>query len=170
MRIAAVISICLAVMALVPALRAQEVAAVAENGISEGVALTVIDRWRADPTTIFDASEIDLPALEYIARPLVVFADNPNQPDFIEQVRLLQAGMSGLVPRDVIVITDSDPAARTAVRSTLRPRGFSLVLMDKDGRVALRKPEPWDVREITRQIDKFPSRQDELLGPRPEGR
>jgi hypothetical protein len=34
--------------------------------------------------------------------------------------------------------------------------------MDKDGEVELRKPAPWDVREITRTIDKMPSRQQEL--------
>ena len=34
---------------------------------------------------------------------------------------------------------------------------------DKDGKIALRKPLPWDTREISRTIDKFPSRRDEVL-------
>ena len=37
-----------------------------------------------------------------------------------------------------------------------------LALIDKDGGVKLRKPFPWDVREITRSIDKMPLRQQEL--------
>ena len=46
--------------------------------------------------------------------------------------------------------------------TTLRPRGFGLVVMGKDGRVAQRKPTPWSVREISRAIDKLPLRQQEL--------
>jgi len=37
-----------------------------------------------------------------------------------------------------------------------------LVLMDKDGQIAQRKPFPWTVREISRAIDKMPLRQEEL--------
>ena len=51
-----------------------------------------------------------------------------------------------------------------AIRAKLRPRGFSLVLIDKDGEAKLRKPLPWDVREITHAIDKFPLRRQEILG------
>ena len=47
-------------------------------------------------------------------------------------------------------------------RKKLRPRGFMLVLVGKDGGVKLRKPSPWTVREITRSIDKFPDRQREV--------
>jgi hypothetical protein len=34
--------------------------------------------------------------------------------------------------------------------------------MVKDGTIYLRKPSPWDVREIGRTIDKLPMRQDEI--------
>jgi hypothetical protein len=125
-------------------------------------AASVVERWQADHTIVFDAAEVDLAELAWIARPVVVFADNPNQPQFVEQMRLLQADLTELDIRDVIIITDTDPAARTLVRQTLRPRGFSLVLIDKDGRVNLRKPDPWSVREIARQIDKMPLRLQEV--------
>ncbi len=141
---------------------AQDVASVADTTTTDVTGLTVIDRWRADPGTIFDASEIDLNALEYVARPVVIFADSPNQPDYQEQIRLLQRDLPGLAVRDVIIITDTDPAARTDVRQHLRPRGFSIVVIDKDGRVGLRKAEPWDVRELGRQIDKMPLRIQEI--------
>ena len=52
--------------------------------------------------------------------------------------------------------------ARTPARQELRPRGFALVLLDKDGRVTLRRPAPLSVREITRAIDRSPLRQEEL--------
>jgi hypothetical protein len=36
------------------------------------------------------------------------------------------------------------------------------VLVGKDGGNKLRKPFPWDVREISRSIDKMPMRQREI--------
>ena len=125
-------------------------------------ALTVVERWQADPATIFDASEINLADLVFVARPVVVFAESPNDPRFAEQVALLLARAQDLGTRHVIIVTDTDPAARTPLRELLRPHGFALVLIDTDGRVALRKPEPWDVRELTRIIDKMPSRLREI--------
>ena len=75
---------------------------------------------------------------------------------------LLLAQTQDLASRHVIIVTDSDPAAASPLRLLLRPHGFALVLLDTDGRVALRKPEPWDVRELTRVIDKMPSRLREI--------
>ena len=124
--------------------------------------LSVVERWEADPLTIFDGSEIVLADLQYIARPLVVFADSPNDPNFIEQLQLIEAQMVDLAVRDVIVVADADPSAASDLRQSLRPRGFVLMLIDKDGRIIQRKPSPWDVREITRGIDKTPLRQQEI--------
>jgi hypothetical protein len=126
----------------------------------------VVARWQADHGAIFEASEVTLADLRYVARPVIVFADSPEQPEFQRQMRLVAADMGSLALRDVIVITDTDPAARSALRRELRPRGFNLVLIDKDGRVNLRKAEPWDVREISRQIDKMPLRQEEIRAGR----
>ena len=122
--------------------------------------------WEADRMTILDAAEVDLEAFEYLARPLVVFADNPRQPQVAEQLRLIEADLNTLALRDVVVIVDTDPEARSAVRQTLRPRGFGLVLMDKDGRVTLRRPAPLSVREIARAIDRTPIRLEELRNGR----
>jgi hypothetical protein len=154
----------LAVMILAAgSVAAQDVAAVdGEGATADGMELSVIARWEADHTVVFDASEVVLADLLYVARPVIVFADNPNQPEFRQQMQLFEADISGLDIRDVILIVDTDPEARTAIRQELRPRGFNLVLIDKDGRVNLRKPEPWDVREISRQIDKMPLRLQEI--------
>lgn len=129
---------------------------------STAMALGAMDRWRTDPGTIFDASEINLPDLVFVARPIVVFADSPADPRFAEQMALLQARMTELAARNVIVVVDTDPGAASPWRQLLRPHGFALVLIDTDGNVALRKPEPWDVRELTRVIDKMPSRLREI--------
>lgn len=135
---------------------------VASEPVTAPEALSVVERWRAAPDTVFDAGEIVLSDLQYIARPIVVLANSPNDPMVAEQMEFLLSRVEELVDRDVILILDTDPAANTAVRQALRPRGFQLVLLDKDGRVHLRKPFPWDVREISRSIDKMPLRQQEM--------
>ena len=121
-----------------------------------------VTRWRDDPSTVFDASEIDLEDFLWIARPVVVFADAPQVPAFREQMELLADRPDALAHRDVVIITDTDPDALSDIRRKLRPRGFQLTVIGKDGEVALRKPFPWDIREISRSIDKMPMRQREL--------
>jgi hypothetical protein len=125
-----------------------------------------LELWLADKTTAFDAAEIDLDVFKWTARPLIVFADSENDPAFRRQLELLAARAGELEERDVVIITDTDPAGRSAVRTKLRPRGFQLTLIGKDGGVKLRKPFPWDVRELSRQIDKMPIRKQELSDAR----
>lgn len=117
-----------------------------------------------------DASGVVLADLLYLQRPVVVFADSPNDPNFIRQMELLARDLPALELRDVVLVTDTDPAAKTEWRTKLRPRGFSLVLMDKDLRPVIRKPLPWEVREIVAAIDKFPLRRQEMLERNPAGR
>ena len=100
----------------------------------------------------------DLSAFLWTHRPVVVFADSPADPRFHEQMEWLQSGEDALRERDVIVLTDTDPSANSQLRRKLRPRGFMLVLVGKDGGVKMRKPHPWTVRELSRSIDKFPDR------------
>lgn len=124
--------------------------------------LTVLERWEEDRTQVFDGSEVTLDDLQWVVRPLVIFADTPNDPRFRLQMDLILSEIDRLAERDVMVITDTDPAAMSDARTTLRPRGYMLALLGKDGRVALRKPEPYDVRELSRSIDKMPLRQQEI--------
>ncbi len=106
----------------------------------------------------------DDPLLQYkwLKRPLVIFADSADDPRFIRQMELLQVNPEDLEARDVVILTDVDAASDTDLRNTLHPRDFMLVLIAKDGNIALRKPTPWTVRELSRAIDKMPLRQDEL--------
>jgi hypothetical protein len=123
-------------------------------------------QWQEDPAGIFDAADVDIEVFQWLARPIVVFADTPADPRFVEQMELINARIDQLAKRDVVVITDTDPSARSDIRQDLRPRGYMLVLIGKDGGVKLRKPFPWDVRELTRSIDKMPMRQQEIRSER----
>ncbi|MCO4842867.1 MAG: DUF4174 domain-containing protein [Yoonia sp.] len=125
-------------------------------------AQSALEAWQEDRTQIFDAADIDPEQFIWMARPIVVFAQSPNDPQFIQQLELLTDRFGALAERDVIVITDTNPDTPSALRTALRPRAFMMVIIGKDGRTALRKPAPWDVREITRSIDKMPMRQQEI--------
>ena len=111
---------------------------------------------------ILEDAKINLSDFLWVNRPIVVLADSPEDPRFMEQMRLLNTRMPELIDRDVVVITDTDPSAETKLRQKLRPRGFMLVLIGKDGGIKLRKPFPWNVREISRVIDKMPMRRQEM--------
>lgn len=116
------------------------------------------------------ATEVVFADQLYVKRPIVVFADSPADPAFTRQMDLLARSYPELEERDVVLVTDTDPEARSEWRQKLRPRGFSLVIMDKDLRPVVRKPLPWDVREITHAIDKLPLRRQEMLERNPAGR
>ena len=102
--------------------------------------------------------DVQLDSFQWTHRPVVIFADSPNDPRFQEQIDKLREDPAALLDRDVVVLIDSDPARKSPLRKKLRPRGFMMVLIGKDGGVKLRKPLPWSVREISRTIDKMPMR------------
>ncbi len=111
---------------------------------------------------VLDAAATSPDEFLWQARPVVIFADTPADSHFIAQMKMVEARPASLMDRSAVVITDTDPAAGSEWRQRLHPRGFSLVLIDTDGRVVTRKPLPWDVREISRAIDKLPSRREEI--------
>lgn len=116
------------------------------------------------------ASEVVEADLLFTRRPVIVFADSPNDPAYLRQMQLLERYYPQFAARDVILITDTDPANPSALRKKLRPRGFSLVLMDKDWKPMIRKPLPWEGREIVNSIDKMPMARTEALEKNPAGR
>jgi len=143
-----------------PAVAQTQVAAAGPAGDEAGTA-TATDGMPAGFAPL-QAADVALEDFLWLKRPVVVFANTPADPAFGQQMDFLEELWPELEERDVVVIVDTDPKAETEVRRTLRPRGFMLVLMDKDGSVALRKPSPWSVREISRAIDKMPSRREEM--------
>ena len=141
---------------------ASEAAPGGETVVETPVPLAPVDAWREDPTVILSAVDVDLQDFLWQARPVVVFADTEADPAFQQQIGFLTARMDALAERDVVVLTDTDPAAMSDIRRKLRPRGFMMAILGKDGGVKLRKPFPWDVREVSRSIDKMPLRQQEI--------
>jgi len=144
-------------------------AAVPMTAVAESHETSTFEAWSAEPTRVFAADEVDLGDMQWQLRGLVVFGQGENDPLFLEQMDLINERMDALVERDVIVVTDTDTEELSDLRRKLRPRAFMLALIGKDGRVAFRKPAPWDLREISRSIDKMPLRQQEISNRRVAG-
>lgn len=107
------------------------------------------------------APQPDLAGLLWTARPLVIFADTPNDPRYAQQLAMIEDNPGALADRLVVVLTDTDPAANGPLRRQLRPRGFGVVLIDTDGSIVQRRPAPITVRELSGMIDRLPSRRQE---------
>ena len=112
----------------------------------------------------------NLEIYEWTHRPVVVFANSDKDPNFISQIEFLSEDIKALLERDIIVLIDTDPKMSSSLRKKLRPHGFAFVLIGKDGQVKLRKPSPWNIREIARVVDKMPIRQQEIAQEKQEKR
>ena len=112
--------------------------------------------------------DTNLKIYEWTHRPIVIFANSDRDPNFISQMEFLSEDIRALQERDIIVLIDTDPNFSSSLRKKLRPHGFAFILIGKDGQVKLRKPSPWNIREIARVIDKMPIRQQEITQKKQE--
>lgn len=112
--------------------------------------------------------DTNLKIYEWTRRPVVIFANSDKDPNFISQMEFLSEDIRALQERDIIVLIDTDPKLSSSLRKKLRPHGFAFILIGKDGQVKLRKPSPWNIREIARVIDKMPIRQQEIAREKKE--
>ena len=119
---------------------------------------------------IVNAAEVDPADFLWEFRIVAVMADSPNDPAFQRQMQAIEALPGDLLTRDVVVIVDSDRSSGSLLRQRLRPRGFMLAIIEKDGEIKQRRPAPRTVREINDMIDSFPLRRQEMLERRPAGR
>ena len=128
------------------------------------VVLGTTSAFASDATDIFvDVTPTtEIGAYEWKNRVLIVFANSDRDPRFQDQLAMLNEQIDALRERDVVVAIDTDPTMKSKLRTTFRPHGFMILLIGKDGHKALRKPFPWDIREISRSIDKMPMRQQEM--------
>lgn len=118
------------------------------------------------------AADVSLDDLLWLNRPVLLFAQRPDDPLLVRQLAALAEEWPALKERDVTVIVDSDPKSESDARTRIRPHGFMMVLLSKDGAIAQRKPRPWSARELIHAIDKMPLRIEEekerrALNPRP---
>lgn len=103
-----------------------------------------------------DAAVSDLAAYVGVATLIVVFADAPDDADFLAQIDILRSRAADLAERDVVLLTDTAPAGNGPLRQALRPRGFSLILIESTGTLAQRRGSVTEAARLLRQIDQMP--------------
>ncbi|MYG42032.1 MAG: DUF4174 domain-containing protein, partial [Rhodobacteraceae bacterium] len=111
---------------------------------------------------VVEYTELTIVEFLWQKRLFIIFCVWRFDANYIEQLEFLEEGVENLVEREVVVLLDYSPDAKSTIRTELRPRGFAILLIGKDGTIYLRKPTTWNVREISNTIDKFPIRQQEL--------
>ena len=116
-----------------------------------------------------------LGALRDQARPLLIFAREPTDPQLQIQVRTLQEHAAEAHDRDLVAIAlpynnpgpgalqltaaDAEAARR---RFGVTPDDFVVILLGKDGGVKLRSKKPLTMENLKETIDAMPMRQDEM--------
>ena len=95
-------------------------------------------------------------------RLLLVFAPSPNDALILEQLAELEAARSGLIERDLLVLTDTDPERGSDLRYELEIKGFQVLLVGKDGGVKIRSRTPVRTEALFATIDAMPMRQQEI--------
>lgn len=103
----------------------------------------------------------DLSAYKWQSRPVVIFADAPQDGPLLMQLGLLDSAMAGLEERDILVFIDSQPDVRGLLRESLGIDGFHVLLIGKDGGVKLDVTEPISADALFETIDAMPMRQRE---------
>ena len=113
-----------------------------------------------------DLAPPDLDALKWVSRPIVIFADSPNDPRLAQQLEDFAERQEELDERDVVILVDTDPSMKSDLRTRFRPRDFRVLVIGKDGEIKYRKSNPVTAREVIRLIDRLPLRRDEIAAQR----
>jgi hypothetical protein len=121
------------------------------------------------------AGIVSLATLRDRARPLLIFAPTPNDPQLQIQLRRLHDHVPDLTARDIVVIAipyenpSPTPATLTveAAQSARRrfhiaPTDFIVILIGKDGGEKLRSSKPLTIEKLNETIDAMPMRQQEM--------
>lgn len=103
-----------------------------------------------------DTASSDLSSYAGHATLIVIFADSLDDPDFTAQLDILRPHAEYLAARDVVLLTDTSPSANGPLRQALRPRGFSLLLINSVGTLAQRRGTVTDSQRLIRQISQMP--------------
>ena len=77
-------------------------------------------------------------------------------------MKILESAKSGLVERDILVLSDLLELERGRLRKTLQIDGFEIILIGKGGGIKLRSKTPIGVEDLLSLIDAMPMRRQEM--------
>jgi hypothetical protein len=129
--------------------------------------MTVLLAWIAVGATAAGAAPASIDAMRWHRRILVVASPAADDPRAQAQRRIV-AGWTGADDRDVSLVEVSgarvtgagDTASSLVKRYRLRPGRFQVLLIGKDGTVALRSGRPVSAQRLQGTIDAMPMRRD----------
>ena len=117
------------------------------------------------------------------ARPVLIFAPTPDDPQLQIQLRTFEKHAPGLAERDITVVAlpyrspsptpatmTDDEADAARRRFHVTPADFVVILIGKDGGEKLRSVKPISFEKLAETIDTMPMRQEEMRRQRPAGR
>lgn len=103
-----------------------------------------------------DMSSSDLSGYVGLASLIVIFADAHDDADFVAQIDILRPSVDDLAAQNVVLLTDTAPSESGPLRQSLRPRGFSIILIDSTGTLVQRRGTVTDAQMLIRQIEQMP--------------
>ena len=120
--------------------------------------------------------DLDLDALRWKNRVLVLFSPSESDASFQLQKQGLASSAEGVVDRDLVILEIMEQAQSRAGNQLLSEksvqairksfeahvRTFQVLLIGKDGGVKLRSSEPVSMKDLFGLIDSMPMRQQEM--------
>ena|SRR5579875_2756631 len=138
------------------------------------LSITSRDVVRAQ-TAVQRKGMVTLAGLRDNARPLLIFASKPDDPQLEIQLRTLNEHAPEAAERDITVIAlpYNNPSPTAAIMSSseaeaarrrfkVAPADFAVVLIGKDGGEKLRSTHPVPFSRLRDTIDSMPMRQEEM--------
>ncbi len=109
------------------------------------------------------------------ARPLLIFAPGPEDPQLVAQLHLLRDHPAAVQDRDLVPVAlpyrgaqasaarlSPEEAEEVRRRFHVKPGEFAVVLIGKDGGAKLRSGKPVSIEALNGKIDAMPMRKDEM--------
>jgi hypothetical protein len=109
-------------------------------------------------------AETDLTSFKWKNRVLVILAPSADDPRLKEQRAIAAAGISGFSERDLVVVAETGSDGPLHRKFGLRVSDFQVLLIGKDGHLALQWTKPVSSEVLYSAIDKMPMRRDEMRG------
>ena len=133
--------------------------------------------WTGGSLSAQQSGLVTLRALKDQARPLLIFARKPDDPQLEIQVRTIEEHAAEAQERGLAVIAlpfqspspsalQLTPAEAESARRRfgVAPGEFTVILIGKDGGVKLRSSKPISMNKLEETIDAMPMRQEEMTG------
>ncbi len=93
---------------------------------------------------------------------ILVFAEQTSDEHYQQQLQILGRRAEDFRARNVLIYVDPDPSIGSSLRETMKPEGFLVALLAKDGRSIVKESEPVSAEFLLSIVDRLPEIQREF--------